>query len=209
MKNADGLARALLWLRANNWRRPLVVDWFGATHPAETESQARTQRFVEENGLADTLRFHDATRSIDAEIRRADAIGLFSHFEGLANVICEAMACGKPILLSDVCDAGNLVEDGKNGFLCDPSTTESIATAIIRMATLEESRRREMGLASRRKAEQLFAESTVLERYELCLRAVARQERVPPGSTHPARVPESAARFVEAWAAAGPRRYGH
>ena len=208
MKNADGLARALLLLRANNWHRPVVVDWFGARHPAEMESQARTERFVEENGLADTLRFHEPTRSIESEIHRADAVGLFSYFEGLPNVVCEAMACGKPILLSDVCDAGNLVEDGKNGFLCDPSRGESIATAIIRIATWEESRRREMGLASRRMAEQLFAASTVLERYDICLGAVARQERIPPGSTHPARIPESAARFVEAWAAAGRRKYG-
>jgi len=198
-KNMTGLAKALLHLRSDRHGPGVVVDWYGATPPDGPPLDSAT-RFVQENGLADCLHFHGPTPSIQAKYVRADAVGLFSFFEGLPNVICEGMACGKPILLSNVCDADNLVADGRNGFLCDPGSPESIAAAIGRMAALPDKRRLEMGYQSRTMAEGLFSETEAVDRYERILVSAAKREAFPPDCMWPAEVPGSAASTIAMWA---------
>jgi glycosyltransferase involved in cell wall biosynthesis len=198
-KNMQNVAKALLCLKGCQAFSPIVVNWFGAM-PSDNKAFRQAERFVVENGLSETLRLHPATRDIAAEFSRADAVGLFSFFEGLPNVVCEGMACGKPILLSNVCDAGNLVQDGKNGFMFDPSSPESIAKAFQRLIDLSEMERRQMGAESRRMAERLFSEDVVIERYERILTRAAHHEPTSSDCNWPAEVPESAARSVERWA---------
>jgi glycosyltransferase involved in cell wall biosynthesis len=198
-KNMMGVASALLCLKQNQSNPRVVVHWFGAVQPDPTPFK-RVERFVADNGLGEALRLYHATRDIADEFSRADAVGLFSFFEGLPNAVCEGMACGKPILLSNVCDAGNLVRDGKNGFLCDPTSPESMAKAFERLAAMSFQERCQMGLESRALAEELFGEQIVLDRYEKILEAAARHGPVPAGSTRPAQVPASAVATVEQWA---------
>jgi len=59
-----------------------------------------------------------------------------SRYEGLPNAVCEALACGMPVLVSDVCDHSLLVEDGRRGFLFDPEIPESIAAALQKLVDL-------------------------------------------------------------------------
>lgn len=66
------------------------------------------------------------------------ALILPSLYEGLPNVVCEAMLSGKPILISNVCDHPILVKDGKRGFLFDPKEPEDIAQAIKKLSALQE-----------------------------------------------------------------------
>ena len=198
-KNMMGVAKALLCLKRYQSNPPIVVDWFGAV-PADPTPFNRAERFIAENGLSDSLRLHPATRDIAGEYARADAVGLFSIYEGLPNVVCEGMACGKPIIMSNVCDAGNLVLDGTNGFLCDPSSPESMANALARLAALSFEARRQMGLASRALAERLFDEQIGIERYEQILKSVVYQGKFSADCSWPTVVPESAVRTVKEWA---------
>jgi glycosyltransferase involved in cell wall biosynthesis len=59
-----------------------------------------------------------------------------SFYEGLPNAVCEALAAGMPVLVSDVCDHSLLVEDGRRGFLFDPASPESIAAALQKLLEL-------------------------------------------------------------------------
>jgi len=68
--------------------------------------------------------------------------------------------------MSDVCDARYLVEEGKNGFMCDPHSAARIAAALRRASTSFPMRLREMGQESRRRAESLFALRQILAEYE-------------------------------------------
>jgi glycosyltransferase involved in cell wall biosynthesis len=101
-----------------------------------------------------------------------------SFFEGLSNTVCEAMACGRPILSSDVCDAGNLVQNGVNGFLFDPASPEDIAAAIMRFVRLSKDERATMGLRSRDRAAEIFDSRTVVDRYDQVLTAAATRKRL-------------------------------
>ena len=59
-----------------------------------------------------------------------------SIYEGLPNVICEALLDGMPVLASNVCDNGLLVREGERGFLFDPRSPQDISMAIARCVNL-------------------------------------------------------------------------
>ena len=58
-------------------------------------------------------------------------IFVFASFrEGLSVVLMEAMAAGAPIVASRIRGNVNLIENGVNGFLCDPQDADSFADKI-------------------------------------------------------------------------------
>jgi glycosyltransferase involved in cell wall biosynthesis len=61
--------------------------------------------------------------------------------EGLAVSICEAMAVGLPVIASDQSGAGELIENGKNGFLYDCHAICSLCKIILDLSNNEGLRR--------------------------------------------------------------------
>jgi 1,2-diacylglycerol 3-alpha-glucosyltransferase len=65
-------------------------------------------------------------------------------------VVNEAMASGLPVLVSNRCGCANdLVQDGRNGFVFDPDNGEQLAHLMLRVASMEEGPRSQMGAVSR------------------------------------------------------------
>jgi glycosyltransferase involved in cell wall biosynthesis len=197
-KNMMNVAKALLCLKEMHILPSIVIDWFGTVQP-ESDPFINAKKFIDKNGLSDSFRLHNATRNIADELSSADAVGLFSFYEGLPNVICEGMACNKPIIMSNVCDADNLVRNGVNGFLCDPRSPEDIAHKIQLMLALSELERKKMGFESRKLAEILFSEHIVIDHYERILKIVANHEIIHNNCSWPENVPNSAARTLVQW----------
>lgn len=197
-KNMMNVAKALSILKEKQSTPSMLVDWFGGM-PANSSAFNNVKQYIDENKLNELLHLHSSTRNIAKELSCADAVGLFSFFEGLPNAVCEGMASGKPILLSNVCDAGNLVKNGKNGYLCNPDSPEDIAEKILNMFSLSEHERQRMGKESRRMAEQFFLEDIVIDRYEVILTSVLNHQPLPFDVFWPNEVPESAAMTVNRW----------
>lgn len=178
-KNPQGLLAALQILKASQPSTHLRVDWYG-DQKAEPEVAREAQEGTTALGLGRVFRLHPSTDKIHEVMSQADAVLLPSFCEGLPNAVCEGMALGKPILMSDVCDARNLVQDGSNGFLFNPHSPDSIADAIRRFAKLSHEERNRMGDAGRAKAEKLFDVETVADRYLRVLGAAAGKEAILP-----------------------------
>lgn len=53
--------------------------------------------------------------------------------EGLSNAILEAMACGKPVVATDVGGAKEVVHNGLNGFLVPPNDEKSLKLALSKL----------------------------------------------------------------------------
>ncbi len=54
--------------------------------------------------------------------------------EGMPNTLLEAMACGLPVIASDIGGNNELVEHGKNGFLFDLADPETLGKLLQKMA---------------------------------------------------------------------------
>ncbi len=89
-----------------------------------------------------------------------------SLFEGLPNVVCEAMAAGKPVLVSDVCDHPALVADGQRGFLFDPTDPARIAAAITRLTASSPDEWRTLSRNARVFAEERLGIERMVDAYE-------------------------------------------
>ncbi len=98
----------------------------------------------------------------------SDVLAQTSLHEGLARVIQEGMALGKPIISFDLDGAWEVVKDGENGFLIDasPLTQRSIETLAEKIILLASSPDlcRTMGEASRLKS---YPDFTIDETFRL------------------------------------------
>jgi glycosyltransferase involved in cell wall biosynthesis len=65
-------------------------------------------------------------------IRTADFLVLTSHYETFGSVIIEALACGTPVLSTDVGIAGQVIND-TNGLIVVPSDNEALEVAVVKM----------------------------------------------------------------------------
>lgn len=171
LKNPLGLVRACAMVRQ---RRPDLawrLDWYGNKFvrdgvPAPYSAFRETEAAIKIFGVEPCFRLHDPLPSAADLYRTADAVVLPSLFEGCPNVLCEAFACGLPMLASRVSDIPRLLEDGVNGFLFDPHSPEDISRAIERFCDLPPEQRIAMGRANREKAERLFSFERFLREYE-------------------------------------------
>lgn len=165
LKNPLGLIDALM-LMSEHQRSCLVIDWYGRINVGgDSQAYDRSCELVKKYGLNDTLHLNTDTKDIADIMNQADAIMLLSWIEGLPNVICEAMAIGKPIIMSKVSDYSTLVDE-TNGFLCNWDEPESIKDAILSLTSCDERKLCQMGAASKRKATKLFSSEHVIQRWE-------------------------------------------
>lgn len=68
--------------------------------------------------------------------------------DGLPTVLVEAMACGLPVVTTDVAGIPDLVEHGVNGIMCPPRQVAPVSAAL-RMLLADDDRRERMGVAAR------------------------------------------------------------
>lgn len=81
-------------------------------------------------GLERSFVFEGFTPDIYPWLKGCDLFVLASLFEGMPNVVMEAMAMAKPVIVTDVNGARELVEDGKTGCIIPPKNPEAIAQTI-------------------------------------------------------------------------------
>ena len=112
------------------------------------------------------INFLGEQRGIQKLLADSDALILASHYEGLPNVVCEALACGRPILASNVSDNRVLVKDGYRGFLFDPNKPDSISESISSLMKLKLEQRNLMSKRCREYAEQYLSNDIMIEAYE-------------------------------------------
>jgi glycosyltransferase involved in cell wall biosynthesis len=92
-----------------------------------------------------------------------DIVVLMSHREGFPRCLVEAAAMGKPLVATDIRGCREAVEHCVNGFLVPVGDHERLAHYLAELLENADLRR-EMGLASRKKAEADFDQKRLVER---------------------------------------------
>lgn len=85
--------------------------------------------------------------------------------EGMSNVLLESCASGRPIITTDRPGCREIVEDGKNGFICRQQDSQDLITQIERFLALSREERMKMGLRARQKVEREFDRGIVIRKY--------------------------------------------
>jgi len=170
LKNLIGLIEAVQLLNKTDQDK-LLIQWFGDKSLKGNNDSILESAIVliEKYKLQDVFQLNDASHEVAEKMKLADAVGLFSFFEGLPNAICEGMASGKPIISSRISDIPLLINDNENGFICEAHIPQSIANAIRKMLSLNEIQLQNMGSLNRIKAEELFDEVKITKAYEKLL----------------------------------------
>ena len=98
--------------------------------------------------LPNLLEFIEFTSDVLKFYQWADVFLHTSDFEGTPNVVMEAMACGLPIVTTNVGDTQELVDDGITGFLFELDNTAGMVNALKRIAN-DQHIRKTMGQSAR------------------------------------------------------------
>jgi N-acetyl-alpha-D-glucosaminyl L-malate synthase BshA len=173
LKRIDDVVRIFAAVRAEI---PSRLDLVG-----EGPERARIEALVVSLGLREHVRFLGERSDLIAVLQQSDVFLLPSQTESFGLAALEAMACGVPVVASDVGGVSEVVADGETGFLVAAGDIAGMARHVRRLLT-DEDMRRHMSCAARHLAETQFRLAPAVDRYE----AVYRRVLSPSSSTRPA-----------------------
>lgn len=125
-------------IRADIWGRIMSRDVFD-----------EMMDYIRENDLGDMVKYRGNSPGVINEIAESDLLVLSSRWEGFPNVIMESLACGTPVIASDVADVKHLVKHGENGFVFPSDDHEVLAERIREFFLLDHEELVEMGKSGR------------------------------------------------------------
>jgi glycosyltransferase involved in cell wall biosynthesis len=125
-KNLSFLLEQLARLQPKSFELHLVGDG-----PQKKELKKRAEAL----GLTDLITWHGwvSRAELPAIYHSADCLINPSLYEGMPNVVAEAMACGLPVVASNVAGNNDLVRNGKNGFLFESNDPDGLIAAVTRL----------------------------------------------------------------------------
>jgi glycosyltransferase involved in cell wall biosynthesis len=91
---------------------------------------------------------------------------------GLTGSLREALACGRPVIGTDLAGMPELIEDGRTGLLVPPRDPDALAQAIVKLSE-DAAWRRELGRAGRARVEARFSLTAKLDATEALYRRLA------------------------------------
>ena len=126
----------------------------------------------DELGLGDRVILPGTVKHPHVVLKRADMFVSSSELEGFPMALCEALACGLPVIATEYHSAvRDIVEDGHNGIIVPPGASAPLAAAMIRLIDNPDERDRlaangvEIGIR--------FSVDAVMEKWEQLLKEVA------------------------------------
>lgn len=102
---------------------------------------------------------------VAAIMRAIDVLLLPSYWEGFGIVLIEAMACGRPVITTNISSMPEIVDEGVTGYLIPPGDEQALAQralALLHDAAL----RRRMGEAAQRRVAENFSHEVMIDRLE-------------------------------------------
>jgi len=169
-KNGLCLVEALNILKQRN-SLPFSATWIGQRVMAG--ARLRYLREMEDRIHAYDLEQHwrwlDQRVDIVEQLHQHHVLVHPSYGEGLPNVVCEALACARPVIVSNTLDHDRLVQHNKSGYLFNWQDPMDLADKIEMFARLSSEERRRMGHFGRRFAEENLSLDRFLDDYEQLL----------------------------------------
>jgi glycosyltransferase involved in cell wall biosynthesis len=122
----------------------------------EGPARPQLEALAHDLGIAERVRWLGLRHDVPAVLAGVDVAVLTSRFEGLPNVVIEAMAAGAAVVAADVGGCAELVADGREGVLVASGGPEAFAGAVAGLLA-DEPKRRAFVVAARDRVEREFS----------------------------------------------------
>lgn len=120
------------------------------------EHREMLEIYASKLGVQNNVLFLGKRDDIDRVLSVADIFCLPSYWEGMPNVVLEAMAMGLPVVATAVAGTTEVVVEGETGFLIPPGDSEIMAERLLHLIRDPELRVR-MGAAGRQRVLNVFS----------------------------------------------------
>jgi glycosyltransferase involved in cell wall biosynthesis len=158
-KNQEVLLETLRHLRLARVDAHLVIAGGGPL-------RERLLRRASELEVADRLSLIGEIEDVRPVLAAIDVFVLPSvAVESFSNAALEAMAMGRPAILSDIGGAREMIDDGVEGYVVSPTELRARLPALIAALYAEPRKRQQMGQAARNRAVTCFSVSAMAAAY--------------------------------------------
>ena len=162
VKDQLTLARAFIELLR---QRPDAADKARLVMIGDGPLRAECAQLLDAAGAAQLAWLPGERNDVPQVMRGLHCFVLPSLAEGISNTILEAMACGLPVLATDVGGNAELVEAGSTGEIVPAATPAALADVLLRWLEAPELARR-LGQAGRMRVEQQFSIDAMVQAYQ-------------------------------------------
>jgi glycosyltransferase involved in cell wall biosynthesis len=136
----------------------------GGTTYADARQRVGSQ--IREQKLDEIVRPMGVVKNVEQVYAALDWLILPSRSEGFPNSVLEAMACGKPVILSDAANVEQIVAEGETGYVFPAGDALALIACLRKAIDLPPERRVAMGRAARSFVEGRFSTRLMTRKYE-------------------------------------------
>jgi glycosyltransferase involved in cell wall biosynthesis len=136
------------------------------------------ERSIREKGLAERIHLTGWRPDVPELLAAGCALVLSSHWEGMPNVILEAMAAGLPAVATRVEGTSELITEGQTGLLVPPKSPTEIAVALEKLLT-DSAVAKRWGQAGQEKVRTEFSWEKMVGRYDQLYRSLLDDLKAP------------------------------
>jgi glycosyltransferase involved in cell wall biosynthesis len=141
--------------------RKFIVDIIG-----EMNNEVWPCKVIKNLGIGDHVRLLGFKPNAASYLSRSDAFVLSSFSEGMPNAILEAMAQGKPVVVTDIDGNHELVETARCGFLCERQNEYAMAAHMLEVMNMTAEKRMEIGGRGKNYVEANFGENKMMNEWK-------------------------------------------
>lgn len=158
-KNQEVLLNVLRRLRVSGVDAHLVIAGDGPLREF-------LHRRAVELEIADRVTFIGEVDDVRAVLTAMDVFVLPSTaVESFSNAALEAMAIGRPVILSDIGGAREMIDEGIEGYVVTPTELAARIPALIAALYADRRKRQQMGQAARNRAQTRFSVTSMAAAY--------------------------------------------
>jgi glycosyltransferase involved in cell wall biosynthesis len=158
-KNQQVLLTALRQLRVSRVDAHVAIAGDGPM-------RALLEQRAAQLGIADRVHFLGALDDVRPVLSALDLFVLPSTaVESFSNAALEAMSMGRPVILSDIGGAREMIDDGVEGYVVSPTELAARLPAIVAALYADRRKRQQMGAAARSRAVSCFSQPAMVASY--------------------------------------------
>jgi len=149
----------------------LVGDMLYAGMHGSDRYHAQMEKLADELGIRRRCIYLGNRTDVNRLYRACDVTVLPSLFEGTPNVLLESMACGVPVVATDISDNGYVVMNGETGYLVPVGDEAAMAESVLRILR-DDDLREKMARRSHARIETEFSLKRLVDKMHIVYREV-------------------------------------